>query len=295
MTHAAGLLNEPGLLEDAVRYADLLAEKIDTDDTYDLLGGSAGAIMALQALHAVKPEAGALEIARRCGDHLLSGITRTEYGIGWTKLGITSRPLTGLSHGNSGFALALMNLAQATGDERYRKTAEEALAYERVFYSPEARNWPDLRDFYTKDQAVDPNTRVYMLAWCHGAVGVGMSRVRLSDLMDDPHLKEELEIALATTLEHGFGRNHALCHGDLGNLELINLAAHRLASASLKAQMGEISGSLLDSIRREGPLCGVPLAVETPGLAGMCHMLLRLAEPTLPSILVLDPPGLPND
>ena len=56
---------------------------------------------------------------------------------------------------------------------------------------------------------------------------------------------------------------------------------------------------MVASGEKEGWLCGVPLAVETPslmvGLAGMGYQLLRLAAPErVPSVLLLETSGRPE-
>ena len=103
--------------------------------------------------------------------------------------------------------------------------------------------------------------------------------------------------ALKTTLAQGFGRNHSLCHGDLGNLELLLQASQMFDDPELSGQVNRIAAIILESISRDGWLCGNPLRVESPGLmtglAGIGYGLLRLAEPTrVPAVLVLEPPPL---
>ena len=98
-----------------------------------------------------------------------------------------------------------------------------------------------------------------------------------------------------TTLAQGFGNNHSLCHGDLGNLELLLQASEILDEPQWGAQVSRIAAMIVESIDRHGWLCGIPLGVESPGsmtgIAGIGYELLRLAEPThVPSVLVLEPP-----
>lgn len=134
-----------------------------------------------------------------------------------------------------------------------------------------------------------------MTAWCHGAPGIGLARLLSLQHLDDAAVREEIDTALKTTVAQGFGGNHSLCHGDLGNLELLLQASEILDDPKWRHQVNRIAAMILESIDRHGWLCGIPLGVESPGLmtgiAGIGYELLRLAEPTqVPSVLVLEPP-----
>ena len=127
-----------------------------------------------------------------------------------------------------------------------------------------------------------------MSAWCHGAPGIGLSRLLSVPWIDSAATQFEIETALETTLESGFGGNHCLCHGDLGNIDVLLEAGRRTAAYQAAA-------TVLESIERDGWRCGNPLEVESPGLmtglAGIGYELLRLAEPErVPSVLSLQIP-----
>lgn len=134
-----------------------------------------------------------------------------------------------------------------------------------------------------------------MTAWCHGAPGIGNGRLRSLPHFDNAEIRAEIDTALHTTLTQGFGLNHCLCHGDLGNLDLLLQASQTLDDPKWRSQVNRLAAMILESINQHGWLCGVPLGVETPGLmtglAGIGYELLRLAEPTcIPSVLTLAPP-----
>jgi lantibiotic modifying enzyme len=171
---------------------------------------------------------------------------------------------------------------------RFAQGAQAALAYERSLFNPQACNWPDLRNS-------DIDEPVYRVAWCHGAAGIGLTRLRMAQLSDDPALDAEIAAAVGTTVRKGFGRNHSLCHGDLGNLELLfeSVRQHNIAISA--DELETITSRILGSIETTGWRCGTALDVETPGLmvgiAGMGYQLLRLAVTNrVPSVLLLDPP-----
>src|SRR5262249_50049934 len=137
----------------------------------------------------------------------------------------------------------------------------------------------------------------FAVAWCHGAPGIGLARLSVLPYLNDAATRAEINAALRTTLAQGFGGNHSLCHGDLGNLELLLQAGQTLNDQYWRDQTNRIAATILENINQNGWLCGIPLGVESPGLmtglAGIGYELLRLAEPTrVPSVLVLEPPPL---
>jgi lantibiotic modifying enzyme len=239
-----------------------------------------------------------LAAAVRCGDHLLAHAQPMPRGLGWLAKGMASQPLAGFSHGAAGTAWALLELSGLAGEERFRATALAAIDYERSLFSLAEGNWPDLRELEVSDAAAADNrsARFSMLAWCHGAPGIGLARLLCLRHLDDPQVRVEIKVALEATLARGFGGNHSLCHGDLGNLELLLAASLTLGERRWEAQVNRIAALVLESIEQNGWLCGNPLAVESPGLmtglAGIGYELLRLAEPTVvPSVLALAPPN----
>lgn len=142
-------------------------------------------------------------------------------------------------------------------------------------------------------QTGQQETNSYMVAWCHGAPGIGLARLEALEYIDDATLHAEIDAALQTSLAHGFGLNYCLCHGDMGNLEFV-LSASRLLP-QYEDQVQRLTSMLLDSIERHGCVTGVPLGVETPGLmlgiAGTGYALLRLAcAERIPPVLLLAPP-----
>ncbi len=73
----------------------------------------------------------------------------------------------------------------------------------------------------TAKAATDATGAKFMTAWCHGAPGIGLARLDCLPHLGDAATRAEIQTALATTLAEGFGMNHSLCDGDLGNLELL--------------------------------------------------------------------------
>lgn len=293
--HAATVLEQPALLAEAEAVVELLPPLIDSDEHLDLTRGAAGCITGLLSLYHCSPSAHTLDAAVRCGDHLLARARAMDRGMAWVSKIPAFGPLAGFAHGAAGIAFALGELADRTGEERFRRAERAAVAYERSLFSAEAGNWPDLRDRQALGMSGGPSRANFMCAWCHGAPGIGLARLQSLGRLDEGETRLEIEAALQTTLARGFGDNHSLCHGDLGNLELLLQAGERLGDPRWRSEASRMAAIILGSIHRNGWFCGVPAGVETPGLltglAGIGYGLLRLAEPKrVPSVLVLEPP-----
>jgi type 2 lantibiotic biosynthesis protein LanM len=299
LTHLAVLWNQPTLLTEAEKIVPRLPNLIQEDKQFDIISGAAGCIASLLSLYRYQPSDSTLAVAIQCGDHLIAQAQPMKQGIGWDSGMPKVEPLTGFSHGAAGIAWALLELASVTGESRFETTARAAMEYERSHFLPDVGNWPDLRNFADTLLADKPDMPTCLNAWCHGAPGIGLARLRSLMYLDDARIRSEINTALKTTLAQGFGGNHSLCHGDLGNLELLLQASLILDDPHWNTQVDRFAGIILESIQKHGWLCGVPLGVETPGLmtglAGIGYGLLRLAAPErIPSVLVLEPPKVEN-
>jgi type 2 lantibiotic biosynthesis protein LanM len=301
LTHLGVLWDDPDLIDEAEDLVRQLPPLISGDTYLDVLQGSAGCILALLALHEVRPSPGILETAIRCGARLLTTAQPMPRGTAWTALK-DEPPLGGLSHGAAGFALSLLQLSARTGEARFRQCALSALEYDRSLFVPERNNWADLRILPSRKRAPDQGDGVapgtapeITVAWCHGAPGIGLSRLGALDHLDDAYVRHEIDVALSATKQYGFAMNHSLCHGALGNMELLLMAAQTLGRPEDHEGLAQATAVVAASIEANGFMTGVPLGVETPGfmtgLAGIGYELLRLAEPDkVPSALLLAPP-----
>jgi type 2 lantibiotic biosynthesis protein LanM len=292
LAHLAVLWEDAALIDEAKALAADVPALIEADKALDVVGGSAGAIAALEVLNRISPSDHLLSAAVLCGERLLQQQQPQGRGVGWTTEIDSSQPLTGFSHGAAGIAWALLKLAAWCGDPRFRTAAESAIAYERSTFVAEEANWPDYRTFAGEDQS-DPR---FMVAWCHGAPGIGLARIDSLQYMDDRETREEIRIALRKTVESDFGRNHCLCHGDLGNLDVLLYAAQRVDDSWWNEAGKRLASETLAEIAERGCLCGMQTSLASPGLmiglAGIGYGLLRLACPErVPSVLVLAPPA----
>ncbi|HEY8142728.1 MAG TPA: type 2 lanthipeptide synthetase LanM family protein, partial [Kofleriaceae bacterium] len=263
LSHLGALWGDRDLYAAALDLARSAATGIEESRKTDVIDGVAGFLLSALALHAVSPEPESMAIARRCGDFLLARARVDERGMSWA---FGDEPaLLGFSHGASGIGYALGALAAACGESRYLDSALAAFRFERAHFSQEAQNWPDLRPWSDADEDEAGEQTAFISAWCHGAPGIGLARLGVYRHHQSEVLRDELTTAVETTLEAGLGRSHCLCHGDLGNLDLILGAARALRDEELE-ERARLRGAEIIAQGRSGWRCGLPLAVSTPGL-----------------------------
>jgi lantibiotic modifying enzyme len=240
--------------------------------------------LSLLALYEVRPDRLLLEPAIACGEHLLEARTETDAGLrAWMM--DDGRRVSGFSHGTAGIAYSLLRLYGHTRDPRFLEAAKEAIAFEDTQYSPEHRNWVDFRV---------PGEPAYQWQWCHGAPGIGLARLGGLGVLDTGQVREDIDLAVQTTIEFGMqGVDHPCC-GNMGRAELLLSAGQRLARPELEEEARANAWRVVSRAERTGgfvlhPM--LPKQVHNPGFfqgtAGIGYELLRMARPDLlPSVLL---------
>ena len=282
-----GILYAAAEIEGAGDAEAVLRQAAPDRGRLDIVSGSAGAIGGLLRIDRRLGGGRWTEAAAAHGDLLLAEAERTAEGWSW-KGAVGSRNLTGFSHGAAGIGWALAELWKATGEARFGEGAREAFRYERSCFDAAAGNWPDFRGDAPKFAAV----------WCHGAGGIGFSRLRAWQILREEELLAEARTALAAVAETLLADvNFCLCHGIAGNGDLMIYAASVLGEDGWreKAEEAGRQGAARYE-RRSAPWpCGLPRGHEVPGLmlgmAGIGYFYLRLAdEAGTPTMLL---PGSP--
>jgi lantibiotic modifying enzyme len=268
-----------------------LSPESDDGEGLDVIGGAAGAIPLLLW----QGDDRTRELALRLGERLLLRAERVNGSASWATMPTPDgRNLTGYSHGAAGIALALLELGAATRDERFLDLGRAGIEYERGLYDRTEGNWPDLR-FPSGNGAGVPCS----MAWCHGAPGIGLARLRTFELLHDTESRREAETALEAT-HRAVDRtvrsgvlDFSLCHGLAGMAELFLSAESTLSDGAWERVAHQVGGWGVERLKARLPWpCGIPNGGETPalltGLAGIGHFYLRLADPeTVPSVLIL--------
>ena len=196
---------------------------------------------------------------------------------------------TGFSHGAAGIAYALLRLYAVTRQQEFWEAACEAINYERLTFMPEEGNWPEFR------LPVIPDTpQPCMTSWCYGAAGIGLARLGGLTVLDTPAVRQELEVALSTTLAYGLPSLDSLCCGNFGRIEFLLASARRLQRPDLLETAQRHASTLVRRAAQQGDfhlLAHLPRQASHPGLfqgyAGIGYELLRLAAPErIPSVLL---------
>jgi hypothetical protein len=257
---------------------------------FDLITGSAGTIIGLLSFWDLEHDDEILARAYTLGLDLAENGDRTGLTQSWSPGPGARHPnLTGLSHGAAGGGWSLLELFAAVKDTRLREAAERA--FERTWFDPENENWADLRHHPRRNGKARPPFNC-LTFWCHGAPGIGLSRLRAYQLLRTAIYEQEA-LAAARTTTHtisGWLRDPSsdlsLCHGLAGAGLILLEAAHVLSGEPIRAGLAAVraaAGTAADiygSGEHSWP-CGAGPG-ENPslmlGLAGIGEFFLALDE-----------------
>jgi len=311
-------LKEPSLREAGLDLARRIPpEMVDGDRWLDVIGGSAGLILALLDLHRPGKDDDLLGLAKRCGQHLLKSRVRTKSGHGVWTAGTGNEPLTGMGHGAAGFAAALYRLARVTKEEAFREAALEAMEYENGLYDGERHNWPDLRQASAPSAGGRP---AFMAGWCSGAPGVGLARIAMlaaggeagkaeevreageggeagndgadrkeaqcRDMEHHRRMAQDIENAVAFAQACPMETHDHVCCGNAGRIDFLIEASLTLDRPDLLEEARRKAGAVLARKHRNGHYllhAGGQGALFNPsffqGISGIGYTFLRCAAP----------------
>ncbi len=292
LSHLSTLWDDPDLLIRGLRSLEILEEQIEQDQSMDVMDGAAGCTIVLLGLYRLTGRERLLELAMRCGGRLMESAVKAGPGLAWRIPGV-SEPLAGFAHGVAGIAWSLLALASETGLGEFQELAMASLDYERSLFRPGQGNWLDVRNL---EAATAVALDFIPTRWCHGAPGVVLGRLLSLSYSDDPMTRDEIRVGLQTTLREGFGGSHCLCHGDLGNADVLLHAGEVLEEPLWGEKALRYAAAVLQTAQREGRWrCGLPQKADTPGLmvglSGIGYGLMRMWAPDrIPSVIRLAPP-----
>ncbi|WP_167399223.1 type 2 lanthipeptide synthetase LanM [Planococcus maitriensis] len=199
--------------------------------------------------------------------------------------------LCGLAHGLSGVAMAFMALHKMTGQEQYLNQAKKCILKENQHFVEATSNWKDLRtEHYLQDT-------VY---WCHGAPGIALARLSILTALKNSDetefataVESDLMGAVKKIMKDGFDPElgDSLCHGRYGNLDILIEINRVLKSQDIEQFIHRQSKGILSDLAaghyRSGAASHLPIHNFMLGTYGIDHVLMRMHQPDLPSVLNL--------
>lgn len=256
----------------------------------DLIAGRAGTILALLAIGAVLDDDRLVAYADELGGRVVIALRRRATLAPHAGAAVPEGlETTGMAHGISGACCALLELWAATGDERFRQSAEEAFAAEDLFLDSLSDNW-------TEGDATGEPGRPHgapqaMVSWCRGAPGVGLARHHAWRRTGDDRRRFEASRAARVTERWtraamgSFRGGFSLCHGIAGNAEIVRECEGAEGErAALHDEVCDWGASEFHARGLPWPDCASPSLMT--GRAGVAYFYLRAQNEGLPLLLL---------
>lgn len=308
-----GILNAPCLVKDAALWCSDIEQAVASDFQLDVVGGSAGAIAPMLVVAKELNSHRVFTIAAQMADRLSALAEVGPLGAQWSPRITGSRQLCGLAHGASGIGVALLEAYANYGNPTYLELGDLAFAYEAHKFDVEMGTWPDLRvpsfvpeEFEGSEKpasafraAIDTlsDTRgKSMTAWCHGAAGIALARLRAWQLFGRDTDLCHAQLAVAQTRRAILTSEAAglsLCHGLAGNCCIAIEGGRTLGAESLSLEASAILLERLTPLMlgedwrlRSGRPTGAPDPSLMVGDAGVGYACLLAAGAVTNSVLL---------
>lgn len=227
-------------------------------------------------------------LINKCIEKLEKEAKKVENKLLWESIdNDTVKDFGGFAHGSSSAALVISKVKALHKDIDIK--IDEILNHDRSFYDKEMEGWIDNREdiISSRDSA----------AWCHGSAGIGLGRLLLSEYYTDDIIEDEIAVARENIIKHGIGYNQCICHGDLGNLEVLYAMALKAGDERQQIKVltyiDKIAEKVLNGeVLREGNEGTTEVLGLFTGVVGQVFQFLRFsAWEKVPSILCLELPN----
>jgi lantibiotic modifying enzyme len=259
------------------------------------MSGLAGVLISFLAVHHRAPDPVLLRSCRLIAERLLACRHADGSGTSWPEPSAGPPPAwCGLGHGTSGIAWALAETEWTSKSRAVHAVVEDALRYERGWFSAERCAWADLRKPMSSFEAGE--WPAWTTAWCHGAIGIGAVRLRIYEQTRELTALAEASAALQAARDAVTQASAALrmsqlsdvtiCHGLGGAIDLM-LLAYEITGMREHQRAALRGGNLCLAIRaanRGRWTVGLRGAEVVPGLflglAGIGVVMMRLHDPS---------------
>jgi len=291
--------------DEALRIALRCLDRIHERLACEILTGAAGILLALLHLHSHTSDQRLYVHIDRLAGHIINSAWHGRKGIYWDRSHHNIRGLCGFSHGVSGIAFALLETGYYVHNPALYELAVQGLVYEASHYLEKLNNWPDFRTSISADETFRRlreslrtgdhtvfDTAGNLNAWCHGAAGIGLTRLRACELLagQDIYMREA-QRAIRKTVETDIETenpflSYTLCHGTGGNMELLTEAYRITGNERYLNTALQAGAKALQHYEQLGYYrCGSPHYPEIEdlslftGVVGVGYFYLRLLDP----------------
>lgn len=252
------------LAEELLSNLDFEINQDGCEKNADWLGGVSGLIQVLLNYYKLTKKAHFLDKAEK-----LSKM--------WEK---TEVNLCGFAHGYSGIIYAAFSLYLETGKVCYLERVRDCINQENQYF--DGKVWKDLRK--------GKNSYSH---WCHGTVGIGLTRLFL---LEHGYNDEQVNKDLIRCLDNVMSSKSVetcLCHGNMGRYLFLKEAQDsEFVSESIKPQIEVAISKIINNIFSDGIQIvtfgdNSVLGLMT-GITGIGYGLLRELNNKVPNILCLE-------
>jgi type 2 lantibiotic biosynthesis protein LanM len=239
---------------------------------YSWIGGTTSLIDQFLKLFQESNDPQYLNLSIKYGNYLLKQLDEANKIIG------------GFSHGVSSIALVLIKLGKVINNKSFITKGEELLDYDRSLFHSHEKGWID---------KTEEKKQTFKYHWCHGSVGIGLSRIELSKFYDDNVLEDEIISSITSTLYNGYSSNDCLCHGNMGKTELFLSMYEKTGDLKYLNIAKNFGLEVIKMAKKNGryqdrSIPGFPSIGIFTGIAGIGYQFLRIADvKKIPSILTL--------
>lgn len=256
-----------------IRY--LLDREKQEDDALDLMSGYAGVIIVLSKIYDELKLGTILAAMEKYLDLLVERLDCSEQ-------------LTGFAHGLAGMSVALL-LSRKYFSDKYYAYGMKCLEEENKYFSQEHSNWKDKRK-------LEEEPKLY---WCYGATGILASRLMVLDVVrpeDVSIIENDIKRCITALTSFQFdGKNmkYNLCHGILGNLDVLRSYVNRYKEDTKTADyLKEQDRILLEHLQKNQYVSDIPMGIVNTdfmlGISGLLYYLMRCNHTELNSFLLLE-------
>ncbi len=256
----------------------------------DITHGTAGIGLTLLHLWQRTGDPELLGRAAKSADHLVASALDEPDGLSWATPAeahskLAGRRYHGFAHGTAGVGYFLAAVAEATGEDTYRRVAIRA--GETVLQHAIPDQDIGLWGAGTGDPATAPH-------WCHGSSGIGTFLTRLYRLTGNDRYRTWAEMSARAVVESSSRGVLAQCHGLSGNAEFL-LDMHEITGdRSFMDEAGRVARLVHSSRTYQNDRVVFPdergglTSTWGDGMPGVLSFLLRLVHGG-PRMWMVDP------